>query len=351
MRIIGIDPGTKSFDFFGMEDDKVFIDLSIPSIEVAQNPEVILKTLKEFQPLDLIVGPSGYGLPMVYLKDATDKDLELMLPRESRGVGISVNEGIVRLFHLMKKEGLPVLFTPGVIHLPTVPYFRKVNKMDMGTADKVCVVALAMKDQAEYYGIDYKETSFIVVEMGFGFNAVIGVEEGKIVDGLGGTSCFPGFLTPGALNGELAIRFGKQPQSVLFTGGIKDLTGKEDLTPDELINYPEAWQAFKESVTKGVAVMMVSIENPREILISGRLSRIPQIMEGVKSSLSRFGKVRRIRHRAKIAKEAAEGAYIIGEGFLGGRYKGIVDSLKLREAKGTMYDYIKIKVLDFAYPQ
>ncbi|GAJ23069.1 unnamed protein product, partial [marine sediment metagenome] len=55
------------------------------------------------------------------------------------------------------------------------------------------------------------------------------------------------------------------------------------------------------------------------------------------------GKVRKVRRRARVAKEAAEGAYILGEGLLGGKYKGIVASLKLREASGTMFDYVILK--------
>jgi len=40
---------------------------------------------------------------------------------------------------------MPVYFTPGVVHLNTVPSYRKWNKFDMGTADKVCCVALGIK--------------------------------------------------------------------------------------------------------------------------------------------------------------------------------------------------------------
>lgn len=268
-----------------------------------------------------------------------------MLPREDEGV--SVNEGIKRVFRLMKEEGLPVLFTPGVIHLPTVPRFRKINKIDMGTADKVCAVALALKDHTEFYGIGCEEASFIFVEIGFGFNAIIGIKEGRIVDGLGGTSGVPGFLSPGALDGELAIRIPLCPQSVLFTGGIKDLAGEPQLSPEEFASraerYGEAWELFLESLVKGVSAMLVSVPSPKEIILSGRLSRVPGIYERIYEVLSKYAPVRRVRREAKVAKEAAEGAYIVGEGLLGGRYKSIVDSLRLREAKGTMFDYILIK--------
>jgi len=231
MRIVGIDPGTGSFDFFGIDGEKIILDTSVPVPEVAQNPNVLVDTVRSAFPLDMIVGPSGYGLPLTQIKDITDRELTLMVPNDK---SIPLYDGIRMVIRLMKDEGFPVYFTPGVIHLPTVPTYRKANKMDMGTADKVCCVALAIRDQAEHYGIGYNETSFILVEIGYAFNAVIGVESGKIVDGLGGTSGGPGFITLGSMDSELAVRLGKFPGIVLFTGGARDVSGKDDLAPEEL---------------------------------------------------------------------------------------------------------------------
>jgi len=344
MRIIGIDPGTGSFDFFGMEGAKTIIDTSVPVPEVAQNPTVLLDTVKSVFPLDMIVGPSGYGMPVTPIKDITERELTMMVPDDK---SIPLYDGIRMVVWLMKEVGFPLFFTPGVIHLSTVPSYRKANKMDMGTADKVCCVALAIRDQAELYGIDYQETSFILVEVGFAFNAVVGVERGRIVDGLGGTTGGPGFIASGSMDAEVAVRLGKFPGLVLYTGGAKDMSGRDDLTPDELAQepgkYSEAWNLLLESIAKGVAAMMISVEKPREILLSGRLSRIPEIAQALEAKLARFGKVRRLGRRARVAKEAAEGAYIIGEGLSGGRYRGIVDALELRGARGTMYDHILLK--------
>lgn len=89
--------------------------------------------------------------------------------------------------------------------------------------------------------------------------------------------------------------------------------------------------------------MMVAVPNPREVLLSGRLSRIPEIEEALVDRLSLFAPVRRVRRRAQVAKEAAEGACILGDGLRNGQYRGIVDSLELRAATGTMFDYIRIK--------
>jgi len=351
MRVLGIDPGTGSFDFFGMEGERVILDTSVPVPEVAQNPKVLLDTVRSVFPLDMIVGPSGYGLPVTPIRDITEKELTLMVPDDK---SIPLYDGIRLVMRLMKAEGFPVCFTPGVIHLSTVPAYRKANKMDMGTADKVCCVALSIRDQAESYGIGYDETSFILAEIGYAFNAVISVEDGKIVDGLGGTSGGPGFITLGSMDSELAVRLGKFPGVVLFSGGAKDASGKNELTPEEMARecdrYSESWNMLIESVLKGVATMVVAVEKPREILLSGRLTGIPEVAEALTARLSRFGKVRRVGRRAKVAKEAAEGAYIIGEGLLGGKYKGIVESMELSKASGTMFDYILLKGIELERP-
>ncbi len=267
---------------------------------------------------------------------------------------IPLYDGIRMVLRLMKEKGFPLYFTPGVIHLSTVPFYRKANKMDMGTADKVCCVALAIRDQAEHYGIGYDNTSFIVAEIGYAFNAVIAVEGGKIVDGVGGTSGGPGFITAGGMDAELAVRLGDFPGAVLFTGGAKDASGKDDLTPEEMAReqgkYSTSWNMMLESILKGIMAMMVAVEQPKEILLSGRLSTIPEIAGALSARLSGFGKVRSVGRRATVAKEAAEGGYIIGEGLLGGKYKGIIDALRLGQASGTMYDHVLLKGVEVARP-
>lgn len=351
MRVVGIDPGTGSFDFFGMDGDRVILDITVPVPQVAENPKILLDVLKGVIPLDVIVGPSGYGLPVTPVKDMGDRELDMMVPDDK---SIPLYDGIRMVLRLMKEEGLPVYFTPGVIHLNTVPEYRKANKMDMGTADKVCCTVLAVRDQAEHLGIDYDETSFILAEIGFAFNAVIGVSNGKIVDGFGGTAGGPGFITMGNLDAELAIRLGKFPGVAVFSGGAKDASDKPDLTPEEMAKDPKlfaaSWNMMLESIRKSIMAMMVSVESPKEILLSGRLSRIPEIKAALTERLSKYGKVRLVGRKAKVAKEAAEGAYIIGEGLMGGKYKNLIEIMELKQAKGTMYDHILMKGVEVARP-
>ncbi len=342
MRIIGIDPGTRSFDFFGKDGDEILIDATVPSEDVVADSIVIVETIRELLPLDLIVGPSGYGLPLTEIKDLTALDVELMTPLDG---SVPVNEGIRKVVQLMKDEGMPVVFTPQVVQLTTVPRYRKANKCDMGTADKVCCVAMGVRDQAEARGINYDKTSFVLAEVGHGFSAAFAVAGGAIVDGIGGTSGGPGFLTLGAMDSEIAMRTDAFPQIALFSGGAGTMTGRADMTPEELVarreDYPDAWNMLIESVVKNIAAARVSVPEASEILLTGRLTDMPQVYAELELRLARYGAVRKLKRRdAAVAKEAAEGAFVIGEGLSGGKYSGIVESLQLRQAVGTMFDHI-----------
>jgi len=227
----------------------------------------------------------------------------------------------------MQHREMPVCFTPGVIHLSTVPYYRKWNFFDMGTADKVCCVALCIKDQVERLNLSFNEASFILVEIGYGFTSVIAVYNGKIIDGIGGTNGSIGFIGYGGMDAEIAIRL--QPpltQEIIFRGGVKDFIG-QDIVPEELINHKDALMLFSERIEKDVASMLVSIPNPFEIILSGRLLTYDFIETTLRNRLDRYAPIVKVNKISKIAKEAACGAYIIGNGLLGGKYYEIIKNM------------------------
>lgn len=381
-KIIGIDPGTKSFDILGIEfvrkneiaslrsqrpirgvslraikdgaailpnfvNEKIFLDKSIPSEQVATNPEILLSEIHPYLPVDAIIGPSGYGLPVMKLADAGDNELSQMLPIEGESTGgVSVNEGIKRLFRKMKEMNLPVYFTPGVIQLTTVPEYRKLNRMDMGTADKLCCVMLAIKDQCLRLKIPAQKTCFVLLEMGYGFTSVMAVKNGQVIDGLGGTLGFPGFLGTGHLDGELAIRIGKSPQGILFTGGASSIALKPINEIKDIPRHKQVFSLLIESALKDIACMLVSHPKPKEIILSGRLCREPVISKELRKQIKKYFPhiaISQVKRSAKIAKEATEGAVILGAGILGVKYQNIYKSLRIAQAKGTMYDYVKLK--------
>ncbi|MCK4590931.1 MAG: DUF1464 family protein [Candidatus Latescibacteria bacterium] len=328
MRVAGIDPGTYSFDLFGMENDRrIIVDLAISSEEIFQNPFVLIEKLEELMPLDIIVGPSGYGIPLMNIENLTEKKIGDMIPLDTQ---VSVNEGIKNVLWEMKKRKMPVWFTPGVIHLKTVPKYRKWGRMDMGTADKVCCVALGIKNQSEQLNLPYEKTSFIYVEIGYGFTAVLGVINGRIVDGIGGTNGSLGFIACGGMDAELAIRLKNPTQDVVFKGGVRDFVG-QGIEPKNLKSHPEAMTLLAESVEKDVASMSVAVPHPKQIILSGRLIGDAFIREELRNRLQKYSQVVRVNKPSKVAKEAACGAYIIGEGLLDGKYRMITEIMGIRD--------------------
>ncbi len=347
LRVLGVDPGTRSFDFCGLEDGEVFLDESIPSKEIGENPRVFIDVLKSAEPLDLVTGPSGYGLPLTHISEVGKPEDFLMILVRPGDLKISVLVGIRKIVDMLREERFNLYFTPGVIHLPTVPKHRKINRIDMGTADKLCCAVLGVYDQARRRGVGYRGTSFILVEMGFGYNAILGVKEGMIVDGIGGTMGGLGFLTLGGMDGELAYLLEGFSKDLLFKGGVTSIIGEEGLTPEDFgekasidSGFRLAWDAMMEGIEKGVASMKVSVGEPMEILVSGRLSRIQGMYVEVAERLSPFGHVRGVEGFAKVSKEAAQGAALIADGLAGGKYRELVDSMRIRDAEGTVLDHI-----------
>ncbi len=72
VRVIGIDPGTKSFDFCGLENDTVILDTSIPTWDIIEYPELLSDIIKETG-AELVVGPSGFGIPVTSIKDIGER--------------------------------------------------------------------------------------------------------------------------------------------------------------------------------------------------------------------------------------------------------------------------------------
>jgi predicted butyrate kinase (DUF1464 family) len=251
------------------------------------------------------------------------------------------------MLDLLKESGLPIYFAPSVIHLPTVPPQRKVNRIDMGTADKLCAVALGIRDQSMRLNIDYEATSFIYVELGSAFSAVIAVENGQVADGFGGASGPMGYLAMGAMDGELAYLLGGFHKEVLCSGGMAHISGHPEAPPEELMARTRidarcslALEAFLESLVKCVCAATAIAPSPREILISGRLCRVEGFARVVVHRLSRFAPVHRVEGFARIAKEAAQGAALIAEGLAGGMHERLIDVMRLRDAGGSSLDHI-----------
>ena len=341
-RVIGIDPGTVTIDICGLENGRLFLDESLPTAAALRDPTAFVDRLRAAAPLDLIVGPSGYGLPCVRALDLTANDLRLaFLAAEGETGGIG---GLRTLVRALSHSGLPVLLTPGVIHLASVPAHRKVNRVDMGTADKVCAVALGVREQAERRGCAITDTALILLELGGAFTAAIAVQGGRIVDGIGGSSGPPGLRAAGALDGEVAFLAGHVSKSLIFTGGVAAIAGDTDLGSSRAA-MRVALEAYLEGAVKAVAALRVSAADATEVILSGRGSNNLQIRQELirrLRSVSGVSSVEALNGFAVSAMQAAPGAALIADGLAGGPQAELVERLGIREAHGTALAYLYV---------
>ena len=350
-RVAGIDPGTVSIDLCGLDRGEVLLDLSFRSRDIALDPAPLVDALVAHGPFALVLGPAGYGLPLVPGERVGDPEMALMLlvrdDERGRRTGLG---GMRALIRALIAAGLPLVFGPGAIHLPTVPEHRKWNRIDLGTADKVASAALCIADQARRLGLAYEETSFVMLELGGAFSAALAIDRGQIVDGIGG-SCMPiGARSCGALDAEVAYLLGGAlSKETVYSGGALDPYGTLDLSGPEALEalradpgYHQGWLALEEGAVKAALALTASVPRPREILVAGRLARAPGLLDALAERLAGVAPVRTATGLGTRAKSAAQGAALLADGLAGGPYAPLVERLRLGEAGGTVVDHLRM---------
>jgi predicted butyrate kinase (DUF1464 family) len=326
----------------------VFLDRSLPTDEALRDPDGFVALLQSAGDIDLVAGPSGYGLPLVDARDVSDDDLRLAYlaaPGEQGGIG-----GLRALVRALVRSSIPMVLTPGVLHLPSVPAHRKINRVDMGTADKVCATVLAVHEQAARLGVRAGAVSFVLLELGGAFSAGVAVDRGAIVDGLGGTSGPVGIRAAGALDGEVAYLAGTIDKRMLFTGGAASIAGDPEMAADVLAAPPSARaalarEAYLESAAKAVVALTVAVPGVRSVVLSGRVARAAVIRDEIARRIAsvipdvRFDLLTGFAH---TAKQAAQGAALLADGLAGGGSSGLVEAMRIREASGTVLDHLHL---------
>jgi predicted butyrate kinase (DUF1464 family) len=330
-----------------LDGGQPLLEASFPSAELGADPAPLVDALLAHAPFDLVLGPAGYGLPLVPAAQVGERELALMVLKRAdepaARVGIAGMRSLVRA---LIATGTPLVFGPGAIHLPTVPDHRKWNRIDLGTADKVASAALGIVDQARRLGIAYEETRFVLLELGGAFSAAVAVDRGQIVDGLGGSAGPIGARACGALDAEAAYLIGGAlSKRTVFSGGALDPDGGLDLaapgaleTLREDLRARDGWLALEEGAAKAVLALTASVPAPREVLVSGRLAEAPGLLDALAERLASVATV----HPAMAVKSAARGAALLADGLAGGRYAPLVACLRLREARGGVLDHLRM---------
>ena len=352
-RVAGIDPGTFSFDVCALDGGEVTFERSFRTADVGADPAQLVEALADHGPFELVLGPAGYGLPLVSVEDVGERELALMLlvrEDEPHGrVGVGGMRSIVRALIAAR---LPLVFGPGAIHLPTIPAHRKWNRIDLGTADKVASVALCIADQARRLDVDFAETSFVMLELGGAFSAALAVEDGRIVDGLGGSAGPIGARACGALDAEAAYLLGAElSKRTVFSGGALDPQGALDLSDDlEALRrdprHQDGWLALEEGAAKAALALTISAPDPREILVAGRLAEAPGVIEALGARLAHVAPLRMAAGLGTRMNAAAQGAAVLADGLAGGRYAALVERLGVRDASGSALDHLRMHGAD-----
>jgi predicted butyrate kinase (DUF1464 family) len=323
------------------------MEASFRTAELGADPAPLVDALRAYAPFDLVLGPAGYGLPLVPAAEVGERELALMVLKRAdepeAHAGIAGMRSIVRA---LIAAGIPLVFGPGAIHLRTVPDHRKWNRIDLGTADKVASAALGIVDQSERLGIPSVETRFVLLELGGGFSAALAVDGGQIVDGLGGSAGPIGARACGALDAEAAYLIGGAlSKRTVFSGGALDPDGRLGLGTRvalrELREDPrarEGWLALEEGAAKAALALTASVPEPREVLVAGRLAAAPGLLDALAERLRGVAPVR----SALAVKSAVRGAALLADGLAGGSYAPLVDRLRLREARGGVLDHLRM---------
>lgn len=349
-RVAGIDPGTVSFDLCVLQDSEPVVEEVFETGSLSEDNAPLLDALARHGPYDLVYGPSGYGIPLVHAADIAEHQLaEMVLVRRDEARADAGVGGMRSLLRSLSASDLPVVFGPGVIHLPTVPRHRKYNRIDLGTADKVCAAACAIIDQTARHTNAVEDVAMVLVELGGAFSAGLAIDRGQIVDGMGGSSGPLGVRAAGALDGELAYLLAPVlRKDTLYSGGALNPSGALDTGDLEALwsspAHAEGWKALLEATVKAVRALSVSVPAPHEVVVSGRLARLPGLVEALASSLETVAPV--VALIPGRASAAARGGALLADGLSGGRNARLVEVLRLRESSGTALDYLRVAGAD-----
>jgi len=293
----------------------------------------MLSLINKFQ-VDCIGAPSGYGLPLKLLQQLTDEDYFLLALKRGE------EPYMLRTFlkKLSSYVNCPCYILPSVKHLSTVPVWKKINRIDLGTADKLCAAAWSMYNFALEREIELVDINLVHVELGYGFNAFISVEQGKITGGIGGSCSSSGFSSGGFLDAEIAYLLRKtMSKSTVFSGGGG--AGKVK-TPAELITIDKnLWEAYLNGILVDIA--RVDPDNQLDVVyLSGRFSNDSILVKTLEDKLKRRGKNVVQSKSDDFSSFAAKGSAMIVNGIMGGDFESLVDTLEISAASGSVLDYI-----------
>lgn len=318
VKAVGVDAGTKTYEIFALEDEEIYAE-SFESKAVREDPKSFVEAVESYE-ADVYAGLSGYGLPVKKFSQLEERDIFFMTLNLDKEKSL----GLRSVIEEIRRRRVNFYTIPAVIHLPSVPAWRKFNRIDIGTSDKLCSAVLAALELSEE--VEIERQNFILAEVGFGFSSFIAVRGGKIVDGIGGTSGFPGYSSLGAIDAELAYLLGNFPKSLIFSGGVREFVEE---------NGGDACEMLGEFVIKGLKAVEVSLGKAEVCFLSGAFAK------AIESKVAEVYRTRILRGFGR-GKQSAQGAAVIANAIAGGEFRQLVEHMEIFSAKGTIFDHLSV---------
>lgn len=341
-KCLGFDPGSSSWKIAVLDDRRVIWTGRIATERISKDPSIIRALVDQHGAgLQAIAAPSGFGLPVTSIDMVGDRELALMtLKRDGPNV-VGLGQAIQTLKEVQKETAVKCFVLPSVKHLRTIPAWRKINRVDLGTTDKLCAAAHALQEMVERGFGSYDRISFVLGEVGNSFISMVCVKGGRVVDGIGGTNVGFGTAASGALDAELAHVWSFPDKPSLYSGGLVHVAGKSlDGIEESLSGVPSprvkrALRRLTESLASD-AVAMASRNKVKPFILSSALG--PLISKRMERAVEGVGL--EVMEGINDEMSASIGAAYLVNGLMGGRYRGLSESLAIREAKGSVLDQI-----------
>lgn len=341
-KCLGFDPGSSSWKIAVLDDQAVIQTSKIATERISRDPSIIGALVDEHRAgLQAIAAPSGFGLPVTSIDRVGKRELALMTLKRNGPSIVGLGQAIQTLKEIQRETAVRCFVLPSVKHLPTVPVWRKINRVDLGTTDKLCAAAHALQKIVERGSISYDGVSFVLGEVGNSFISLVCVRRGRVVDGVGGTNVGFGTGASGALDAELAHVWSFPDKPGLYSGGLVHVAGmslegiEESLSGVPTRHVKRALRRLTESFASD-AVAMASRNQVKALILSSALG--PSINKRMEQAVERVGL--EIIKGINDEMSASIGAAYLVNGLIGGRYRGLSKSLAIAEAKGSVLDHI-----------
>lgn len=268
-------------------------------------------------PATPIVLPSGFGIPVTRARELLDRDIaEITLHREAH-----VTDPLGQFLAEARRRPLRAFCIPSVRLLPSIPLHRKLNQVDLGTADVLCAAAWAIHCLAQG-GPTSATSHFLLLHVGADKRALVAIRDGRIVDGIGRSAWGMGTASrdsAGAFLTSLGQGIGRSHAA----GGTEKLENRLR----EARNH-----AFWETVEKE-SVSLLAFHGLSQVVVTG-----PGSAQALQAAGDRLP-ITPLPSQVD-GYEAALGAALIAAGLTGGPTANLVDHLELRQVRERVFDWI-----------